>query len=286
MNNSLLLKRIQKTYPRLTPREKSVAEYLVENYQKSAFLTCIEIGKAAGVSDTTVIRLTNSLGYDGFAEMRKELQGIVEKEITPREQLSTTIKKMVEKDYMQEVFELEKQNLDKTFGMIDLESIGHVVELLCKARKIFAMGLGLSAAPVRFFSYRLRRIQKDVVEINSSGYSLVEKISMLSISKKDVLIVLDFPRYSKDVYKTMRFVKNEIGATIVLVTDNWLNPQQEFSDITIIGYNDSLGFTNSIIGSAFIINIISVGVILKEQHKALAHLKKIEEFSQLLGHSM
>jgi len=282
MNKSQLLDKMKESYSSLTPGEKAAAEYIVNNYEKAAFLTSIEIGEAAEVSDTTVIRLANTLGYNKFSDFKKDLQEIIRDRITPKEKLDITIKDIEEKDIFREIFELDRQNLERTFQGLDVEVTNQVIDILCNSRKVFAMGLGLSASAVQFLSYRLKRIQKDVVEINAGSYSLVAQIALMR--SEDVFIAFDFPRYSRETYETMKFIKEDIGGSTVLVTDSLLNPLQKYSDIILTAHNDSLGFTNSIIGSAYLVNILSVGVILKEKQGSLLSLEKTEKFSRSLGH--
>ncbi len=284
MNNSRLLDKMQNSYSSLTPGEKSVAEYIVNNHQKAAFLTSIEIGEAANVSDTTVIRLANTLGYSKFSDFKKDLQEIIKDRITPKEKLDITLEDIEEKDIVREIYELDRQNLERTFEALDAGAINQVIDGICKSRKIFAMGMGLSASAVHFLSYRLKRIQKDVVEINAGSYSLVAQMSIML--PEDIFIAFDFPRYSREIYETMKFIKEDIGGKTVLITDNPLNPLQEYSDITLTAHNDTLGFTNSCIGTDFLVNILSVGVILRETQHSLLSLEKIEKFSRSLGHCL
>lgn len=283
MVGSKLLKRIQEAVPKLTPKERAVAQYIVDHYKTAAFLTSVELGEAAGVSDTTVIRLASSLGYDGFTGLKKDLQYVVKNKLSAKEKFSSTISSLNEENYIRTVYEHERQNLEVTLDLVAPEDVHRVVEMVARARKTFIMGLGISAAPVRFLTYRLRRIQKDVVELNASAYSLVEKIS--TMSEADILVLFDFPRYSIDAFKTIRHARKEIGAGTVLVTDSLNNKAQTFADVTLMVRNESMGFTNSILGSDFIANLISVGVALKEKDKSYAQLERNEKFSRVLKHS-
>lgn len=284
MEQNFLLKKIVDSYSKLTTAEKSVAEYIVDNYQKAAFLTSIQLGEAAEVSDTTVIRLANSLGYSKFSDFKKDLQSIIKDKITPKEKLDLTLEDLEEKAFIKEVHELDMQNLNKTYENLNLDSVNQVIDQICSARKIFAMGLGLSAAAVNFFSYRLKRIEKDIIEITGGSYNLVAQMSLLT--EKDMFIAFDFPRYSREIYETLKFAKQKSQVPTVLITDSPLNPLQEFSDLTLIASNDALGFTNSIVGSVYIVNIITVGVILKDKQKSLASLEKMEKFAQTIGHCL
>jgi len=282
MKNSKLLQNIRKNLPKFTPGEEKVAHYIVDNYQKAVFLTSIEIGNEVEVSDTTVIRFTNVIGYKGFTEFKKELKELVKKEITPREKLSNTIEELKKEDeYLLQLYDIENMNLKQTFKKLDFTTINKAVELLNNGKKIFAMGLGLSSLAVHYLGYRLKRIQKNIIEIDSGAYDLVSQLSLLDT--KDVFIAFDFPRYSRETLLALKYAK-EINVTTILVTDSLINPSQEYSDLIILAYNECLGYTNSIAGTSFIVNLLSVGIILKDKNKSLNTLEKLERFSDELGH--
>ena len=283
ITDTQFLAKLKEVYPQLTPREKLVAEFLSENMQLAAFLTCVEFGKAAGVSDTTVIRLANVLGFDGYSQMKKQLQGLVRRKLSSQDKLSDTIDRISESNFLHEIYELEKQNLEQTYRSNDPHEIELAVKNIGQADKIFIMGLGLSVSVVRFLSLRLRRIGKDVVELTGSGFSLVEKLA--SYRTEDLLIAFDFPKYSVDVQQTLKFMKQKNSGTSLLITDNHLGEHAQHADIILTARNESLGFANSIIGTTMLCNMLSVGAALQNQDDSLEQLSSNEAFAELLGHS-
>ena len=46
--------------------QKRIANYILENYDKAAFMTASKLGKLSGVSESTVVRFASALGYDGY----------------------------------------------------------------------------------------------------------------------------------------------------------------------------------------------------------------------------
>ena len=59
------------------------AKYILENYDKAAFMTAGKLGKTVGVSESTVVRFAAELGYDGYPGMRKALQKYEAKRSNP-----------------------------------------------------------------------------------------------------------------------------------------------------------------------------------------------------------
>ena len=52
--------------------QKRIAAYILENYDKAAFMTASRLGLLAEVSESTVVRFASELGYDGYLSLEYE----------------------------------------------------------------------------------------------------------------------------------------------------------------------------------------------------------------------
>ncbi|MCL6451813.1 MAG: MurR/RpiR family transcriptional regulator, partial [Acetobacteraceae bacterium] len=228
MIGSALYNRINEAIPHLTEGERAVAQYIVDHYQRAAFLSSVELGLAAGVSDTTVVRLARALGYSGYTALKKDLQELLRQKITPGEKLQTASRELGRgRDYVRALYQLDVHNLRRTFAELDLNTLARVVEAVDRAPQIFLMGLGVSASVVHFLDYRLRRCGKSVVEITAGGYTLTARLTPMAAG--DLLLAIDVPRYSRDTLAAMKYAR-QIGAATVLITDSALTPLQQWSN--------------------------------------------------------
>ena len=76
MNRDILTV-IQENMSTFSKGQKTIANYLLHNYDKAAYLTAARLGKEVGVSESTVVRFAVELGYEGYPEMQKNLQELV-----------------------------------------------------------------------------------------------------------------------------------------------------------------------------------------------------------------
>ena len=60
-NSKDLMRLIQARFSRLSKGQKLIAEYILKNYDKAAFMTAAKLGVSVGVSESTVVRFANSL---------------------------------------------------------------------------------------------------------------------------------------------------------------------------------------------------------------------------------
>ena len=65
-NTANLLDKIEKAYPKFSKGQKKIANYILKNYEKAAFMTAASLSENTGVSCSTVVRFAVELGYDGY----------------------------------------------------------------------------------------------------------------------------------------------------------------------------------------------------------------------------
>lgn len=58
----------------LTKSQIKIADYIIKNQKRIVGLTAREVGKEIGVSDTTIIRLARTVGYDGYTDLQEQLR--------------------------------------------------------------------------------------------------------------------------------------------------------------------------------------------------------------------
>ncbi len=69
-----ILSVIQTNMSTFSKGQKLIAGFILESYDKAAFMTASRLGKTVNVSESTVVRFAAELGYDGYPAMQKALQ--------------------------------------------------------------------------------------------------------------------------------------------------------------------------------------------------------------------
>ena len=75
---------LRRQYDRLTPSQKSIAEYIIEHSQEVAFSTVDQMAERVDVNPSTIVRFAYRLGLNGFTDLQERMQELV------RGQLSRT----------------------------------------------------------------------------------------------------------------------------------------------------------------------------------------------------
>ena len=68
--NGDILSILQENISSFSKGQRLLARYIMESYDKAAFMTASRLGKTVGVSESTVVRFATELGYDGYPNMQ------------------------------------------------------------------------------------------------------------------------------------------------------------------------------------------------------------------------
>ena len=67
-----LLASIRNQMPKFSKGQRLIAAFVLEHYEKAAYMTASKLGSLVGVSESTVVRFANELGFEGYPEFRQK----------------------------------------------------------------------------------------------------------------------------------------------------------------------------------------------------------------------
>ena len=257
-NNPNLIKRIKSEFSKLSKGQKLIANFILENYDRAAFMTAATLGESINVSESTVVRFANRLGYEGYRELQNDLQELIKSKLTTIQRLSLAESEYADNNTIVKIMERDMENIKRTVHDINVDSFGKAVELALKAKKKYIIGLRSSAFLAGYLGFYLNFLLADVHVISSESNDIFEKL--LRITPDDVIIVITYPRYSKRIMEVLGFAK-ERKTPIITITDSMISPAAKDADVTLIAISDMLSFVDSLVAPMSLINsfIISLG---------------------------
>ena len=268
-----LLARINQTGRKLSKGQKRIAEYIVNHYDKAAFMTASRLGEKVQVSESTVVRFAIALGYDGYPALQKALQEMIRNRLTTVQRVEMT-GDMSESAVLGMVFKADMQNIRQTTEDIDEAAFSGVVDALCAGRRVYVVGVRSSAPLAQFLGYYMSFIRDDVTVITSGISDVLEQV--VRVGPDDVMMGISFPRYSRRTIEAMRYAK-ERGATVVSLTDTPLSPLGEASDLCLTARSDMASFVDSLVAPLSMINALIVAMSLRSRDSVAAHFGKLEK---------
>ena len=87
--------------------QKRIAEAIITNYDKAAYMTAAKLGVLCHVSESTVVRFANELGYEGYPEMQHAVRELVRTKLTPNQRIEITDMRIGNNDLLDTVMTTE-----------------------------------------------------------------------------------------------------------------------------------------------------------------------------------
>lgn len=263
-NEPDLMRLIQIKFSRLSKGQKLIAEYILNNYDKAAFMTAAKLGTSVGVSESTVVRFAIELGFNGYPKLQKALQELIKNKLTTVQRLELSNEYISEENALKGVLKADIDNIRATLEKINHKTFEDVVNSIFKAKKIYIIGLRSSSALSEFLGFYLNIIL-DNVRVVSSGISDVFE-QMINLNEDDLVIGIGFPRYAMKTINILAFAKSR-NAKVVAITDSLLSPLASKADYTLIAQSNMASFVDSLVAPLSIINALIVAVGMHEKDK-------------------
>ena len=235
-----------------------IAKYIEENFDKAAFMTAAKLGKTAGVSESTVVRFASELGFEGYPEMRLALQDMIRNRLTSVQRIEVAKTVMGDKDTLSAVFQADMEKIMLTMEAVDRAMFDRAVEQIVNAEQVYIVGVRTSAPLAMFLGFYFNLLLPNVrVLQQNSANELLEQI--MRIGKRDVLIGLSFPRYSKRTVKAVRFAR-DMGASVIAITDTESSPIAKEAQTCLFAKSDMVSFVDSLVAPLSLLNALIVAV--------------------------
>lgn len=247
---------IEERLPMMSKGHKAIANYIIKDYDKAAYMTASKLGEETGVSESTVVRFTTELGFEGYPHFQAALKEELKSKLTSVQRLNYTERFEDDASAIRDIIKADMENIRDTLASIDEDAMSEAVRSILKARKIYIMGLRSSAPLSSFMHFYMTLLFDDVVHIHSNSTNEVFE-QIMPITSDDVMIGISFPRYSKRTINSMEYAKQK-GARVIVITDKDKTPMTEFADVKIFAKSSMAAFVDSLAAPLSLINALLV----------------------------
>ena len=270
-----ILTHIKENMSSFSKGQKLIANFILESYDKAAFMTACKLGKTVNVSESTVVRFAAELGYDGYPSMQKALQEMIRNKLTSVQRIEVSNDRIGDQDIMSMVMQSDIEKIRMTLEETDRASFEKAVEAITAAKRIYILGVRSASALANFKSFYFTYIFDYVVHVDTTSISEVFE-QVMRIEPGDVLIGLSFPRYSKRTVKAMKYAVKQ-GAQVVAITDSETSPLAGIADVSLFAKSDMASFVDSLVAPLSLVNALIVAVSRKMNDQLEATFSKLEQ---------
>ena len=266
---------IQENMSSFSKGQKRIAAFILESYDKAAFMTASKLGQTVNVSESTVVRFAAELGYDGYPSMQKSLQKMIRSRLTSVQRIEMA-NDQIGNDVVSSVLRSDIAMIRSTLEELDHSRFNSAVDAILKAKKIYIMGVRSSSAISRFLAFYFNLIFDNICEVSANTVSEVFE-QILRVDEDDVIIGVCFPRYSSRTVKAMHYARDR-GATVIAITDSEASPIAAKAHITLTAKSDMVSLVDSLVAPMSVINALIVAIAAKREQrlsKIFTSLEKI-----------
>ena len=259
---------LQNMEPTFSKGQRRISRFILESYDKAAFMTASKLGKAVQVSESTVVRFAMELGYDGYPGMQKALQEMVANRLTSVQRIEVTKDRIGDQDVVSMVLQADMDRLRHTGETVDRGEFQAAVEAILNAKRIYILGVRSAAPLASFLGYYLHYMFKNVHIITASGASeMFEQI--VGLTAEDAVVAFSFPRYSAATTKGAQYCRTT-GATVIGMTDSYGSPLAQYCDHVLLAKSDMVSLVDSLVAPLSVTNALIVALASRRE-KELAH---------------
>lgn len=269
------IERIKEVYSSLNAKEQKVAKYILENPKDIVHFSITELADSSSVSDATVFRLCNKLGYKGYQDLKINLAYAV---VEPMENIYEEINESDDMYMiMHKMISSNIYSLENTVKINKQEELEKALSLILNAGQLLFYGMGGSGSLANDACHKFIRTGiKCLAHTDSHWQAMASALA----EKNDVIIAFSHSGSNKELIESIEIGKKR-GVKVIAITANAKSPISKVADVILISYGKETMFRGeameSRITSLMLIDVIYIGVAMRRKSETLNTLERIRE---------
>lgn len=222
------LLRIRQIYPTLAQNDRKLADFLLDNAEQARHLSSQKLAQLAGVSQSSVVKFAQKLGYKGFPALKLALgEVLAQPQVAP---VVTVHNRILSSDPLKTVGEkllLEKQAaLRATLDINSEQRLLTALEMVRAARRVILVGIGASGLVAKDLSFKLLKIGVMAV---AEADMYVQLATIKALSREDLLLAISFSGERREINLAAEEARIA-GAKVLALTSFSPNGLQQRAD--------------------------------------------------------
>lgn len=269
-----LIERIQRDFPEMSTQFQVAARYLMDFPAEVPIASMRQIAIQAGVQPATLVRLAQSLGYDGW----NALKGVFIQSLrrTPKryaEQARHVIRSKNPREVLSIAVATQAGNL-RLLEELNRDRLAPAVSLLSKSRHVHVAGFRASFGPAYTMHYLYRLFRASVSMLRGDAGSL--EMELRSMHKDDVVVIVGFAPYSNESLRVVQAAR-QAGAHVIALCDSIVSPIAHEADCILLFPTESTSFFPSSAAAVALVEILVERLLAKAGKHAVEGIKIAED---------
>ena len=259
----------------MSKAQKTVADFIVANPEKFALSSVRQLEKELGTSKSTIVRLAQKLGYEGFHELKGSLLESLRRNIHAFKNYKLLLNDPVgHSDFMGMIAQESFDNINACLQQVEPDQFDLAVKLISEADHIYTLGMGVSSFLSNMAAYLLTRIGLRCFAMGPHVLSFAEQ--MINLGPNDVVLVFCFRTYAANTLRAMQ-TAHEMELKSVAISDLPTSPLAPISTAFFPVPVNSLTYSHSIITPLVLLYALVAEVGNRRKERTLNLIELIEK---------
>lgn len=270
--NDNTLQIIEENMSQLSKGQRAIARYILENYDKAAFMTASKLGEIVEISESTVVRFAAQIGYDGYPDMQRALQKMIRNRLTSVQRIQVSNSRMEKGNIVESVLSSDMEKIRLTLEEMDMEVFAASVKTIVEANKIYLIGNRSTGGVISFLNFYLNLLFDNVVLVHGNEDPFGK---LFRLTPEDVVIGISFPRYSHVTVQAMEYARDR-GSKTIAITDCEMSPLAPISTYALMARSEMMSFVDSLVAPLSLVNALIVAISRETKKDLSETFEKLE----------
>ncbi len=208
---------------RLTPAQRRIARFILEHSNEVVFLGAQELARRAGVSQPSVTRFAQALGFSGYPELLAELRRVV----ATHSQVERTGNR-----YQIAVREEIRNLRVLQRSLLDAARIEQLAAQLASSQPLPVLAFRASADVASYFTFFTAKILPDVRGVFEGGSRAFDVLLQAREAGASWVLAFALPRIPRELIEALDSAR-ELGYAVASICPDRFGPVAQGSDVLL-----------------------------------------------------
>ena len=206
--------RIGRKYGELSPGFKKLADFILTSHQRVAFMSASRLARHLDLDVATVTRFAQTLGYDGFTELIREIQEQVLDEMR-QARIPVTDRLEAAKGSPLHTMWQDWANMEQTIQEIRPERAASAVAALRTARHIYIVAEGVGVGLAHSMATYLSMIKPRIIVLDKGPFDTA--LELKALTAEDAIVGICYTGYGYSAARALQYARRVGAKTIGIV---------------------------------------------------------------------
>ena len=255
----------------LPKAQNRVADVIVRNPQLASYAEIAEIALHADVNNSTVVRTAQSLGFQGWPDLQRELRSRYLAKISSED---TLVQHGEHRNPLQAALTRDIENLRLTLETNTSQEVEATIATLAAARSILVVAHGSYAAPAVVMSHLGATMGYPISLESRPGVHLATSTNTLGPG--DVMVVINIWRSIGQQIAAAE-AAHRAGATIIGISDMRRGRLADIAEHLLVVPSEGIGYFQSVTATTSVVYGLLAGMQAAHPERSLATLRRSQQ---------